>query len=273
MTTQADQTDLPAMLRYWRQARRMSQLDLALAGGLSQKHLSFVESGRAKPSRDMIATLAEALDLPLREHNRLLLAAGFAPRFEERRLDELSFQPALEAVRKLLAAHEPNPAVAVDRHWNLVFGNRAVAPWLAEIKDASLLVQPVNVLRLALHPGGLAPLILNFGEWRSHLLHRLRQQVEASGDPGLADLERELVALPVVSSAGIRRIAPNAMPELAVPMRVRIAGRTLSFMSAITVFGTPLDVTLSELAIETFLPADAETGAALLAMTPPIAAG
>ena len=266
MTTLTAPTDLPGLVRHWRQARRMSQLDLALAAGISQRHLSFLESGRAKPSREMLAMLADAMELPLREQNRLLLAAGFAPRFEERRLDELSFAPALEAVQRLLAAHEPNPAVAVDRHWNLVYANRAVAPWLAEVKDATLLAPPVNVLRLALHPGGLAPLIVNFGEWRSHLLHRLRQQVETSGDAGLAGLERELSALPVQNAAGARRIAPGAMPELAVPMRVRIGGRTLSFMSAITVFGTPLDVTLSELAIETFLPADAETAEALRAM-------
>lgn len=266
MKTETASSDLASLLRQWRQARRMSQLDLSLAAGTSQRHLSFVESGRAKPSRDMVTMLAEALGLPLREHNRLLLAAGFAPRFEERRLDDLTFAPALEAVQRLLTAHEPNPAIAVDRHWNLVYANRAVGLWLAQVKDASLLAPPVNVLRLALHPGGLAPLILNFGEWRSHLLHRLRQQVEASADPGLAELERELAALPAHNAAGARRIATDAMPELAVPLRVRIDGRTLSFMSAITVFGTPLDVTLSELAIETFLPADAETAALLREM-------
>jgi len=250
-----------AMLREWRSRRRMSQLDLASEAEISQRHLSFVESGRAAPSRDMVLHLAEQLDVPLRQRNRLLLAAGFAPSFNERRLDDPSLAPAMAAVNLVLKGHEPYPAIAVDRHWNLISGNAAIGPFLEGIEEQSLLVPPVNVLRLSLHPRGLAPRILNLNEWRAHLIERLKRQNDAVGDPVLADLEKELLSYPGAARSG-RPPQPDPM-AIAHPLRIRQGDAVLSFISTITVFGTPLDVTLSELAIESFFPADEETGAAL----------
>ena len=169
------------LLREWRTRRRMSQLDLASEAEISQRHLSFLESGRSKPSRDMVLHLAERLDIPLRERNHLLLAAGFAPSYGERPLGDPSLAPAMAAVRLVLKGHEPNPALAVDRHWNLIEANAAIAPFLENIADASLLAPPVNVLRLSLHPAGLAPRIVNLNEWRAHLIARLKRQNDAVG--------------------------------------------------------------------------------------------
>lgn len=247
-----------AMIREWRQRRRLSQLDLALEADISQRHLSFMESGRARPSREMVLRLAEHMAVPLRQRNHLLVAAGFAPTYGERGLDDPVFRPALAAVELVLKGHEPYPAIAVDRNWNMVLANASAAPFLEGIEEASLLSPPVNVLRLVLHPGGLAPRIDNLGEWRAHLLDRLRRQIDATADPALAALERELSSY----SAEPGRVAPGCDPasQIAVPMRVRMNGETLSFISTVTVFGTPLDVTLSELAIESFFPADAATG-------------
>lgn len=260
--TQAN--DAGRIIREWRQRRRMSQLDLALEADISQRHLSFVESGRAKPSREMVLKLAEHMDVPLRQRNRMLVAAGFAPSYGERRLDDDGFRPALAAVELVLQGHEPYPAIAVDRAWNMVLANRAATAFLSDIDDPALLAAPVNVLRLALHPRGLAPRIVNLGEWREHLIGRLRQQIEATADSSLAALERELSGYP-----GPRVADSNHDParNIAVPMRVRMGDTLLSFISTITVFGTPLDITLSELAIESFFPADAETAAHLRALS------
>ncbi|RIK87163.1 MAG: transcriptional regulator [Hyphomicrobiales bacterium] len=246
------------MIREWRQRRRMSQLDLALEAEISQRHLSFMESGRAKPSREMVLRLAEHMDVPLRQRNRLLMAAGFAPTYGERGLDDPVFRPALAAVELVLKGHEPYPAIAVDRSWNMVLANAAAAPFLDGIEEPSLLSPPVNVLRLALHPRGLAPRIANLGEWRAHLIGRLRRQIDATADPGLAALERELSSYPGQPVGAASGCDPAS--QIAVPMRVRMNGQALSFISTVTVFGTPLDVTLSELAIESFFPADAATG-------------
>ncbi len=248
------------IIREWRQRRRLSQLDLALEAEISQRHLSFVESGRARPSREMVLRLAEHLSVPLRQRNGLLIAAGFAPSFTERRLDDPRFKPALAAVELVLKGHEPYPAIAVDRGWNMVLANAAASPFLEGIEDASLLTQPINVLRLALHPKGLAPRILNLGEWRAHLIGRLRQQIDATADPVLEELEKELSAYPGPPPGSGH---PDPSAHIAVPMRVKMDGIVLSFISTITIFGTPLDVTLSELAIESFFPADAETAAFL----------
>jgi len=244
------------LLRDWRTRRRMSQLDLALDAEISQRHLSFVESGRAAPSRDMVLRLAERLDVPLRQRNRLLLAAGFAPSFVERPIADASMLPARRAIDLVLKGHEPNPAIAVDGHWNLIAGNAAIAPFLEDIADPSLLEAPINVLRLSLHPQGLAPRIENLGEWRAHILERLRRLALATGDEAVAALEAELRAYPhPASSAPVR----HDYSDIAVPLRVRVADATLSFISTITVFGTPLDVTVSEIAIESFFPADTAT--------------
>jgi len=254
------------LLRAWRQRRRRSQLDLALDAEISQRHLSFVESGRAAPSREMVLRLAEQLEVPLRERNALLLAAGFAPAFTERPLDHPAMTAAREAVERILHAHAPHPALAVDRHWHLVAANAAVAPLLEGIAEAALLAPPVNVLRLSLHPRGLAPRIANLGEWRAHLLERLRRQVMASADPVLAALLAELSALEAPAAGP----AAGAHPAggLVVPLELdSVAGR-LSLISTTTVFGTPVEVTLSELAVEAFYPADAATAERLRRLVP-----
>jgi len=263
--SQTQANEAGRIIREWRQRRRMSQLDLALEADISQRHLSFVESGRAKPSREMVLKLAEHMDVPLRQRNRMLVAAGFAPSYGELRLDEDRFRPALAAVELVLRGHEPYPAIAVDRAWNMVLANRAATTFLSDIDDPALLAPPVNVLRLALHPRGLAPRIINLGEWRAHLIGRLRQQIEATADSRLATLERELSGYPGPRVTGDALHDPAR--DIAVPMRVRMGDTQLSFISTITVFGTPLDITLSELAIESFFPADAETAAHLRALS------
>lgn len=248
-----------SLLREWRMRRRMSQLDLALEADVSQRHLSFVESGRSRPSREMVLHLAERLDVPLRERNRLLLAAGFAPGYAERPLADTALAPALKAVEMVLKGHEPNPAITVDRSWNLVLANAAMAPFLEAVEDRALLAPPANVLRLSLHPGGLAPHILDLADWRDHLMERLGRIMRNVSDPGLTALVEELKTYPVPP-----RRRPAAIPDpsaIAVPLRIRLGGEVLSFITTITVFGTPLDVTLSELAVETFFPADSETAA------------
>lgn len=240
----------------------MSQLDLAMEAEISQRHLSFVESGRAAPSRDMVLLLAEQLAIPLRQRNQLLLAAGFAPNFSERPLSDKTLAPAMAAVEIVLKGHEPFPALAVDRHWNLVSANAAIAPFLADVGEASLLTPPVNVLRLSLHPGGIAPRIVNLQEWRTHLLERLKHQNDATGDAVLIELEHELRDYPSgLKSNRPTRVEPDGIVH---PLRLAHGDTVLSFISTITVFGTPLDVTLSELAIESFFPADEQTRTVLV---------
>jgi transcriptional regulator with XRE-family HTH domain len=251
------------LIRDWRARRRMSQLDLALEAGVSQRHLSFVESGRSSPSREMVETLCEHLDLPLRERNVVLLAAGFAPAFAERKLSDPSMFAARAAIERVLKAHEPNPALAIDRHWRLVMANAAVAPMMKLASDPALLQGEVNVLRLSLHPGGLAPHIVNLAQWKAHVLWRLGQQINATGDPGLIALERELAAYPAPPAPPRVRTEADA---IALNFELSISGRILSFISTTTIFGTPADVTLSELAVEAFFPANAETAEAMKAM-------
>lgn len=251
------------LLRGWRRRRRLSQLDLALGAEVSQRHLSFVESGRAAPSRDMVLRLAEQLEIPLRERNALLAAAGFAAVYPERALDDPGLAAAREAVELILTGHEPHPALAVDRHWQMVFANRAVAPLLAGA-DARLLQPPVNVLRLSLHPAGLAPRIVNLRQWRAHILERLARQIETSGDGGLIALRDELKDYPVpVDAMPYRAVAVDPLGGVAVPLDLRSASGLLRFLSTTTVFGTALDISLAELTIESFFPADAETAAAM----------
>ncbi|HWI10686.1 MAG TPA: helix-turn-helix transcriptional regulator [Burkholderiaceae bacterium] len=258
-------TTLPVgtQLRAWRQRRHLSQLDLSVDAEVSTRHLSFVETGRAMPSREMVLRLANRLEVPLRERNRLLTAAGYAPMYAERPLSDPALQAARDAVELVLKGHEPYPALAVDRHWNLVSHNRALAPLLQSVSP-ELLKPPVNVLRLGLHPDGLAPRIVNLGQWRAHLLARLRQQVAVSADATLAALADELRAYPAPGESH----ADVGEAAVVVPLQLATPAGTLSFISTTTVFGTPVDITLSELALETFFPADAATAALLRATLP-----
>lgn len=245
-------------LRDWRRRRGLSQLELAIEAEVSSRHLSFVETGRSAASREMLLRLAECLEVPLRARNAMLLTAGYAPAYGERPAND----PEMAAVRSVLEAYAPYPALAVDRHWNLLAANDAVTPLLIGV-DPDLLSVPINVLRLSLHPRGLAARIDNLVEWRAHLLARLRAQAHTTGDPALRTLLEELAALP----APLRSEKPSiATTRIAVPLRLRVGERVLSFLSTTTVFGTPLDVTLSELAIEAFLPADDSTRDALLSL-------
>lgn len=233
----------------------MSQLALALDANISTKHVSFLESGRAAPSREMVLTLAEVLEIPLRARNALLLAAGFAPVYSQHALDEPAMAAARRAVDLVLKGHEPYPAIAVDRHWQLVAANRAFAPLMGDLPPA-LCTPPINVLRASLHPDGLAPRIVNLTEWRAHVLHRLQQQIDASADPVLSALHAEL--------GGARGAAvPREHTDLVATLRLRVGDRVLSLITTTTLFGTPVDVTLSELAIESFFPADDATAEAL----------
>ena len=270
--TLAPRSGMPAafgeQLRNWRQRRRLSQLDLAHEAEISTRHLSFVETGRSAPSREMVLRLAERLNVPLRERNTMLVAAGYAPMYRERPLSDPALAAAREAVELILKSHEPYPALAVDRHWNLVAAN-AMVPHLMAGADPSLLQGQVNVLRLSLHPQGLAPRIVNLRQWREHLLERLHQQVQATGDAQLAALAGELRGYPVPEDAS-HALLDGELLGVAMPFQFRTPGGVLSFISTTTVFGTPADVTLQELALETFFPADTFTRDALrrLAETP-----
>lgn len=251
------------LLRDWRRRRRLSQLDLACEAEISTRHLSFLETGRSSPSREMVLRLAEQLQIPPRERNSLLVAAGYAPVFRERPLADPTLSAARKVVELVLAGHEPYPALAVDRHWTLVASNRAITPLLAGV-EPSLLEPPVNVLRLSLHPRGLAPRIVNLPQWRSHLLARLRRQVDVSADPVLAELLNELSRYPVPDEK--KRAAPSETDYagVAVPFQLATEGGILSFLSMTTVFGTPVDITLSELALESFFPSDTITADTLI---------
>jgi transcriptional regulator with XRE-family HTH domain len=251
------------LLRTWRQRRRLSQLALANEADVSARHLSFLETGRAKPSREMVLRLAEGLAVPLGERNVLLTAAGFAPIYPERALDDPALQAARQAVGLVLTGHEPYPALAVDRLWTLVSANRAVAPLLEGLAP-DLLQPPMNVLRVSLHPAGLAPRIANLARWRAHILDRLRRQVELTADPTLAELLEELRGYPAPADAAREESAlRRGEAEVVIPFRLRTARGVLAFISTTTVFGTPVDVTLEGLAIESFFPADRVTAEVL----------
>jgi len=242
-------------IRDWRTRRRMSQLDLALEAEISTRHLSFLETGRAQPSREMVLHLSEQLEIPLRERNVILVAAGFAPVFPERSLEAPELAAARRAVELILKAHEPYPALVVDLQWNLVAANAALEPMLAGVA-AHLLGPPPNVIRVSLHPEGLAPRIANLGEWHGHIIERLRRQAELTADPGLLALVEEVRSYP-------KPPAPDRRPEdygdVVVPLQLMMGDAVLSLFGTTTVFGTPVDITLSELTLETFFPADAAT--------------
>jgi transcriptional regulator with XRE-family HTH domain len=249
------------LLRAWRRRRSLSQLELALEADVSSRHVSFLETGRAQPSREMVLRLAEHLAIPLRERNGLLLAAGYAPQYVERSLEEPEMAPIHQALDRFLRAHEPYPAVILDRHYNLVSANDAVSA-LTEGVAPELLDAPANALRATLHPRGMAPRILNLPEWSAHLLHRLRRQAAITGDSELEQLYEELSTYP-----GVSLDAPHndrAGNEIVLPLRLRAGERELAFFSTISTFGTAVEITLAELAIEAFYPANAATAAYLL---------
>lgn len=246
-------------LRDWRTRRRMSQMDLALEAEISTRHLSFVETGRAQPSREMLLHLSDQLEIPLRERNVILVAAGFAPVFPERSLEDPRLAAARRAVDVILKAHEPYPALVVDLRWNLVAANGAVEPLLAGV-DPELLAGPINVIRLSLHPKGLAPRIANLGEWHGHILERLRRQAELTADPGLLALVEEIRGYPKPPAPDRR---PEDFGDVVIPFQLMVGDTLLSMFGTTTVFGTPVDITLAELTLETFFPADAATGEVL----------
>ena len=255
------------LLRDWRQRRRLSQLDLALDAEVSTRHLSFVETGRAHPSRELVLHLAEQLEVPLRERNTLLLAAGYAPVYAETPLDQPEMGVVRGALDRILASQEPFPAFAVDRHWNVIANNRPAGALMSAGVAPGLLEPPINALRLTLHPAGLAPRIRNFGDWSAHLVSRLHRLAAVTHDPALAALEAELNAYPGVRSHADAHTEPG--PQLYVPLILEGPDAAeLRLFSTISTFGTPLDITLAELAIESFFPADEETARALRAASP-----
>lgn len=254
------------LLRDWRLRRRLSQLDLALEAEVSTRHLSFVETGRSRPSAHMVLHLADRLEVPLRERNQLLLAAGHAPVFEQHELDDREMAPVRDALHLILDGHEPYPAVVVDRAWEMVAGNRAVSLLIAGVAP-DLLEPPVNVLRLSLHPEGVAPRIANLGQWRAHLLERLRRQIALTGDAALQTLLEELAGYPGGEEP------EEGEQTIAVPLRLATDAGELAFISTVATFGTAVEVTASELSIESFFPADAATAEAMRAYVTDLPAG
>jgi transcriptional regulator with XRE-family HTH domain len=263
MTVASRASPAGQLLREWRVRRNVSQLRLASGAAVSARHLSFIETGRARPSREMLLHLADRLEVPLRERNRLLLAGGYAPAFGERALESEEMAPVRGALQRFLAVHEPYPAVVVDRRWNLVLANSAVE-LLTEGVAPELLEPPVNALRATLHPEGMAPRILNFEEWSGHLLHRLGREIEATADEELAALRAELLTYPGVQAEP--RPETVAAAEIVLPLELRHGNGRLSFFSTLTTFGTPTDVTLAELSLEAFYPADDATADHLVAL-------
>jgi transcriptional regulator with XRE-family HTH domain len=253
------------LLREWRERRRLSQLELSIQADVSTRHLSFVETGRSRPTPEMIVKLTEHLEVPLRERNQLLLAGGYAPRYPEHGLDAPELAQVREALRLVLAGHEPYPALVINRWWELLDANAAV-PLITAGCAPHLLEPPVNVLRLSLHPDGMAPRIRNLPQWRAHVLHRLAREVRLSGDPGLAALHAELSRLP----GGLDPLPPDG---IAVPLRIRVGDDDLAFLSTVTTFGTAVDLTAAELSLEAFLPADERTADAVRARAQPPAVG
>lgn len=259
MASATTESGVGPLLREWRRRRHRSQLELALDAGVSARHISFLETGRANPSREMVIGLAANLEVPLRERNELLVAAGYAPEYRQLAYEDPDLAPVREAIEQVLSAHDPYPAVVVDRHWELVAANRGLAI-ITEGVAPHLLEPPANALRISLHPEGLAPRIINLGEWRAHLLRRLERQLRLTGDPAVSGLIEELSSYPGPDPADV----PESEHDVFVPLRVRgPKDEELSFFGTIATFGTAVDVTVAELSIESFFPADATTVAAL----------
>ena len=250
------------LLREWRQRRHLSQLDLGNLAGVSSRHISFIETGRSTPSREMVLHLAEELDVPLRERNGLLVAAGYAPTYRATDFDAETMRPVRDAVERVLASYSPYPALVVNRMWELVAANDGALA-MTEGASPDLLTPPLNVMRLALHPDGIASRIVNFAEWSEHLLHRLRRQFVLTRDAEVGELYAELRSYPGVA-ADEAHVEGEDPASLAVPLRLRAGDGELTFISTVTTFGTAVDITLAELSIEAFLPADAATAQALM---------
>lgn len=263
MTLPADH-GVGGLLRHWRHRRRLSQLDLAVSADVSARHLSFVETGRSRPSRELVIHLAQHLEVPLRDCNSLLLAAGYAPVYRETPLDAEGMGPVRGALDKIVRSHEPFPAIVVDRRWDIVAANAVARTILGEGVAAELLFPPVNALRVALHPEGLAPRIENLDEWATHLLQRLDRQIAVSGDVGLITLAAELRAYPGIR---VNDDATDLAGRLFVPLIIRSDQGVLRFFSTVATFGTALDITVAELAIESFFPADNATATTLGGVT------
>ncbi|WP_306192888.1 helix-turn-helix domain-containing protein [Streptomyces sp. MK5] len=247
------------LLRAWRERRRVSQLELALRADSSARHISFIETGRSRPSEEMVLRLAEHLDVPVRERNALLLAAGYAPHYPETALDDPALGALREGLERLIRGYEPYPALVVDAVYDVVAANRGITMLLEGVPEA-LLTPPLNAMRLTLHPEGLAPRIRNLREWRGHLLAQMGRQIALHRSGALRALYEEVTAFPVPETDGAVVEEPEEdVPYFALPMRIEHEGRVLSFVSSISTFNTPMDVTVAELAIETFLPADPAT--------------
>ncbi|MGW2488100.1 helix-turn-helix domain-containing protein [Streptomyces sp. NPDC001606] len=245
------------LLRAWRERRRVSQLELALRADSSARHISFVETGRSRPSEEMVLRLAEHLDVPVRERNALLLAAGYAPHYPETPLDDPALDGLRDGMERLIQGYEPYPALVVDATYTVVAANRGIAMLLEGVPERLMSPAP-NAMRLTLHPEGLAPRIRNLPEWRGHLLAQMERQLALHRSEPLRALYEEVAAYPVPDPApGAEPEAP--VPYFALPLRIEHDGRILSFVSSISTFNTPMDVTVAELAIETFLPADPAT--------------
>jgi transcriptional regulator with XRE-family HTH domain len=255
-------TTVGDLLRDWRQRRRLSQLDLAVEAQVSARHLSFVETGRSQPSRELVIDLAEQLEVPLRERNAMLLAAGYAPVYRETPLDTQEMAPVRQALDRLLGGHEPFPAVVTDRRWNLISANRPAQALLSDGVAGELLAPPLNTIRICLHPKGLAPRIVNFAEYSAHLVENVHRQAVLAADAQLFELEKELLSYPGVSESD----SHDPLSALFVPLVFRAGdGVELTFFSTLTTFGTALDITMAELTIEALFPADAATAAAVRA--------
>ncbi|AEN13514.1 MULTISPECIES: helix-turn-helix transcriptional regulator [unclassified Streptomyces] len=268
MTTVALDTGVGPLLRGWREQRRMSQLELALRADSSARHISFVETGRSRPSEEMVLRLAEHLDVPVRERNALLVMAGYAPRFAETPLQDPAMGAVREAVERLLQGYEPYPALVVDATYTVLAANRGIGVLLDGVPE-HLLVPPLNAMRLTLHPEGLAPRILNLPEWRADLLAQMERQIALLRSSRLRALYDEVAAYPAPEPPPVGPgVTETGVPSPALPLRIMHGGRVLSFLSSIATFNTPMDVTVAELAIETFLPADRETAAHLRALMP-----
>jgi len=255
--TSASDQGIGPLLRAWREQRRVTQLELALRADSSARHISFVETGRSRPSEEMVLRLAEHLDVPVRERNALLLAAGYAPRYPETPMDDPALDAVREGIERLIQGYEPYPALVFDAEYHVVAANRGIAMFLDGV-PAALLEPPLNTMRLTLHPQGLAPRIRNLREWRGHLLDQMRRQIALRRSESLRKLYEEVAAYPLPESDDSPEQA-DPVPHFALPMRIEHEGRTLSFVSSTSTFNTPMDVTVAELAIETFLPADPAT--------------
>ncbi|ATL31900.1 helix-turn-helix domain-containing protein [Streptomyces formicae] len=254
------------LLRGWRERRRVSQLELALRADSSARHISFVETGRSRPSEEFLLRLAEHLDVPMRERNSLLLSAGYAPRFRETPLDDPSMGALRESLDRLLTGYEPYPALVVDATYDVIAANRGLAALLDGLPEHLLAAQPLNAMRLTLHPEGLAPRIRNLREWRGHLLHQMERQIALQRSDALRAVYDEVAAYPVADPGVDAFDADTDVPYFALPLRVEHEGQVLSFISSISTFNTPMDVTVAELAIETLLPADPATSKYLQSM-------